>query len=103
METVICRAVADPGEATAPALILDQTEVRRAEKNFILRLPPPPSLSQGLDKAARIILDLPHAHLLMMLQRNYIGNHYCAEEPSTASFLFINQLITFFLMPFNLV
>ena len=31
-----------------------------------------------------------------MLQRNYIGNHYCAEEPSTAPFLFINQLITFF-------
>ena len=85
-------------------------------------LPPPPS--EGLDpplwgdpgnstlmddfqvlpnKAARIILDLPHAHLLVMLPRNYIGHHYCAEEPSTAPFLFINQLTTFFLMPFNLV
>ena len=104
METVIWGRGGSRGGAhpTPPPLILDQTEVRRAEKKFILRLPPP-SLSQGLDKAARIILDLPHAHVLVMLQRNYSGNHYCAEQPSTASFLFINQLTTFFLMPFNLV
>ena len=103
METVIWGSGGSRGGAPPPpALILDQTEVRGAEKKFILRLPPPP-LSQGLDKAARIILDLPHAHLLVMLQRNYSGNHYCAEQPSTAPFLFINQLTTFFLMPFNLV
>ena len=42
--------MADPGEG--PPLFLDQTEARRAEKGF-LRLPPPPTLSQGLD-------DRPH-------------------------------------------
>ena len=85
-----------------PALNFRPNWGSRGRKKIYFETAPPP-LSQGLDKAARIILDLPHAHLLVMLQRNYIGNHYCAEEPSTAPFLFINQLITFFLMPFNLV
>ena len=108
METVISgsggsrRGARPTPHPPPPALNFRPNWGSRGRKKFILRLPPPP-LSQGLDKAARIILDLPHAHLLVMLQRNYIGNHYCAEEPSTAPFLFINQLITFFLMPFSLV
>ena len=37
-----------------PPLILDQTEVRRAEKNFFQDRPPPPSpLSEGLDPPLR--------------------------------------------------
>ena len=39
---------ADP---PAPLLFLDLTDARRAEKNFFLRLPPPPQ-SQGLDDRA---------------------------------------------------
>ena len=34
--------------ATAP-LVLDQTEARRAEKKFVWRPPPPPTLSESLD------------------------------------------------------
>ena len=40
--------VADPGEESGPPLFLDQTEARRAEKNFFETRPPHP-LSQGLD------------------------------------------------------
>lgn len=87
----------------APLFFTPNWGPKGQKKIYFETAPPPPSLSQGLDKAARIILDLPHAHVLVMLQRNYSGNHYCAEQPSTAPFLFINQLTTFFLMPFNLV
>ena len=43
--------MADPGEGPAPPLFLDQSEARRAEKNFFKTSHPPPSprLSQGLD------------------------------------------------------
>ena len=45
------KSVADPGEGPAPPLFLDQSEARRAEKNFFKTSHPPPSprLSQGLD------------------------------------------------------
>ena len=50
-------AVADPEEGSwgaGPPLFLDQTEARRAEKNFFGESPPlPPSLPKGLD-------DFPH-------------------------------------------
>ena len=39
-----------PGGAARPPLFLDQTEARRAEKDFFGDRPPhPPPLSQGLD------------------------------------------------------
>ena len=40
--------MADPGQGPPP-LCLDQTDARRAEKNFFGDLSPPPPLSQGLD------------------------------------------------------
>ena len=47
------KAVTDPGEdprGPGAPLVLDQTEIQRAEKNF-LETPPPP-LSKGLDDRA---------------------------------------------------
>ena len=74
--------VADPGEgpggAPAPPLFLDQTEARRAEKNFggdrsspglddRQPHPPPPPLSQGLDPALHTVLFSPSGRDILCL------------------------------------
>ena len=43
-----------------------------------------------------------HAHLLVMLSEFTLENHYFAEEPNTATFVH-KSIITFFVMPLNLV
>ena len=43
----IATTVAGPG--VSPPLFLDQTQARRAEKNFLGDRPPPPYLKVGLD------------------------------------------------------
>ena len=62
--------VADPG----PPLFLDQTEARRAEKNFGgdrsspgLDDHPPPPLSQGLDPALHTVLFSPSGRDIICL------------------------------------
>ena len=61
----------DPG-SPASRLFLDQTEARRAEKNFLRPAPPPPSqglddtpppLSEGLDPSLRCKISLLHSCL----------------------------------------
>ena len=56
-------------------------------------------------KAARIILDLPpHTSSCdTQVKLHWKPPMYCTEELSTVPFLFINQLITFFLVPLNFV
>ena len=55
------KAVVDPGEgpwgsAPPPRLLFDQTETRRAEKNF---LKPAPRFSQGLDDPPPPVMNPP--------------------------------------------
>ena len=56
-------------------------------------------------KAARIILDLPpHTSSCdTQVKLHWKPPMYCTEQLSTVPFLFINQLITFFLVPLNFV